>query len=87
MNNSVNAIGVILPSLWKLYPFNISNGAIKILSIILWCASDFKIKIKIIKKDNILTFFCLEKKDKKTTITVRIVSGALKINRIFVGFP
>mgnify|MGYP000521814341 CR=1 FL=1 len=29
----------------------------------------------------------VEKKDKKNTITVRIVSGALKINRIFVGIP
>ena len=63
MDNSVNAIGVILPSLWKLYPFNISNGPIKILSIILWCASDFKIKIKIIKKSTDLIFFCFENND------------------------
>ena len=36
INNNVNARGIILSTLWKLYPFNILNLSIKILSIMLW---------------------------------------------------
>ena len=75
MNNSVNAIGIILPSLWKLYPFNISNMPIKILSIILWCASDFKIKIKILKKSINLIFFCFENNDNINISAVKLKRG------------
>ena len=74
MDNSVNAIGVILPSLWKPYPFNISNGPIKILSIKMWAVSDFKIKIKIIKKSTNLIFFCFESGDR---VSVRIVKQTI----------
>ena len=75
MNNSVNAIGIILPSLWKLYPLNISNIPTKILSIRLWCTSDFKIKIKIIKKSTNLIFFCFENNDKINISVVKLMRG------------
>ena len=85
INSNANVIGIILSTLWKWYPLNISNIPIKILSIRLWFSSDFKIKTKIIKKDINLTFLCSEKKDRINTVAVRKVSGKLKINRIFVG--
>ena len=51
------------------------NLSIKILSIILWCASDFRIKIKIIKKSTNLIFFCFENNDNINISVVKLKRG------------
>ena len=79
-----NPIGIILSTLWKLYPFSISSVPTKILSIRLYPIIDFKIKIKIIKNNIFLIFLCFEKNDKIKIKPVSKVNGIWKINKGFL---